>query len=225
MPVLLSSKESSIWLLHLQGFSLSEQQSINSDSLLYSPDLYASAPSIAPEIASDPDFNSTAKMHSTMPLYPPNESRESDKPVPETLGDHPSSSSRRSKRGTSRHRQFLEELLQFYPHLSSAAERDGEINGVDPSPTDSHAHHPSHSRSRSQPSSHSSHSISGILIMTTERLHTATARASAAEKQVAEVMSLFKNTHEQKLNLERDLAHAREELGWYKIQLDVAQKG
>jgi len=176
-------------------------------------------------------------MHPAMPLYPPNESiasRESDKPGPETFqpvsytqGDHPSSPSRKSKRGTSRHRQFLEELLQFYPHLGSAAERDGEVNGVshDPSPTDSHAHRPSHSRSRSQPSSHSSHSISGILIMTTERLHTATARANAAEKQVAEVMSLFKNTHEQKLKFERDLAHAREELGWYKIQLDVAQQG
>jgi hypothetical protein len=61
--------------------------------------------------------------------------------------------------------------------------------------------------------------------MTTERLHTEAARANAAEKQVAEVMSLFRNTHEQKLKLERDLAHVREELGWYKIQLDVAQKG
>ncbi len=195
--------------------------------------------------------SSTEKFHHntdpTMPLNPPNESSkssaslftiksrspsdkpafpqpETSEPIPYTQGDHQSSSSRKSKRGTSRHRQFLAELLQFYPHLSSAA---GEANGIsdDPSPTDSHAHRPSHSRSHSQPSRHSSHSISGILIMTTERLHTETARANAAEKQVAEVMSLFRNTHDQKSKSDRDLARAREELGWYKIQLDVAQKG
>ena len=38
-------------------------------------------------------------------------------------------------------------------------------------------------------------------------------------------MSLFKNTHEQKVKLERELMRVREELGVYKIQLDVAQKG
>lgn len=147
-----------------------------------------------------------------------------------TQGEHHSSSTRKSKHGTTRSRQFLAELLQFYPHLGPAPEQDGQFNSFphnddDPSPTDSHAHRPSHSRSRSQPSRHSSHSMSGILIMTTERLHSETARANAAEKQVVEAMSLFKNTHEQKLKLERDLARVREELGWYKIQLDVAQKG
>jgi predicted nucleic acid-binding Zn-ribbon protein len=61
--------------------------------------------------------------------------------------------------------------------------------------------------------------------MTTERLHSETARANAAERQVADVMSHFKDVHGQKVKLERELMRVREELGLYKVQLDVAQKG
>ena len=61
--------------------------------------------------------------------------------------------------------------------------------------------------------------------MTTEKLHIETARANAAEKQITDVMSLFKNTHDQKVTLEGELSRIKGELGWYKIQLDVAQKG
>jgi hypothetical protein len=61
--------------------------------------------------------------------------------------------------------------------------------------------------------------------MTTERLHSETARANAAERQIADVMSLFKDVHDQKVKLERELMRVREELGLYKVQLDVAQKG
>jgi len=64
-----------------------------------------------------------------------------------------------------------------------------------------------------------------LLLVTTERLNHETSRANAAEKNANEVMSLFKNTHEQKVKLERELMRVREELGVYKIQLDVAQKG
>ena len=61
--------------------------------------------------------------------------------------------------------------------------------------------------------------------MTTEKLHIETARANAAEKQISDVMSLFKNTHDQKMKLEGELSRIRGDLGWYKVQLDVAQKG
>jgi flagellar biosynthesis/type III secretory pathway protein FliH len=61
--------------------------------------------------------------------------------------------------------------------------------------------------------------------MTTEKLHSETARANAAERQIADVMSLFRNTHNQKIKLESELLRVREELSLYKVQLDVAQKG
>ena len=70
------------------------------------------------------------------------------------------------------------------------------------------------------------------MMMSRERLARETARANEAERravdaerQAAEVMSLFKSTHEAKLVLERDLHKAREELGLYKVQLETAQKG
>ena len=61
--------------------------------------------------------------------------------------------------------------------------------------------------------------------MTTERLHSETARANSAEKQIGDVMSLFRSTHDQKIVLERELLRVKEELSMYKVQLEVAQKG
>ncbi|KAF9522961.1 hypothetical protein CPB83DRAFT_70442 [Crepidotus variabilis] len=151
--------------------------------------------------------------------------------------------SRNSKPGPSVPRRILNDILNFCPHLSERSERGTGSHETasystreDPSPTDSHqhprarrpsdshTHSQSHTHSRTHRSHTSSESISTILIMTTERLHSETARANAAEKQATEVMSLFKNTHEAKVRLEKDLTRVKEELGMYKIQLDVAQK-
>ena len=38
-------------------------------------------------------------------------------------------------------------------------------------------------------------------------------------------LAMFKTTHEAKAELDREIKGVREELGLYKVQLDVAQKG
>ncbi|KDR71389.1 hypothetical protein GALMADRAFT_229682 [Galerina marginata CBS 339.88] len=126
-----------------------------------------------------------------------------------------SSKSRTSKKTSkSLPRRILEELEQMQYRKDST-------HGS--SPTDSHPgrqrHEPSHGRARS-----SSDSISSLLAITTERLSQETARANEAERQAAEVLELFKKSHEAKSKLERDFNRVREELGLYKIQLDVAQR-
>jgi len=63
------------------------------------------------------------------------------------------------------------------------------------------------------------------LLITTEKLAQETARANEAERQAAEVLAAFKTVHEAKARLERDINRVNEELGLYKIQLDLAQKG
>jgi len=138
--------------------------------------------------------------------------------VPDSL------SSRRTKHRSDRHRLLLAELSLLYPDLQIDDDSASSLSKgtTSTSPTDSHANR----RSESHPRSRRSHdSISSILLMTTERLHSESARANAAERHIADVMSLFKNAHDQKLKLERELVRVREELGLYKIQLEVAQKG
>ena len=110
-------------------------------------------------------------------------------------------SSRKAKHRTDKHRLLLAELLHLYPDLqlqsrTPALDEDSNSShskattNPSESPTDSHAHR----RSDSQPRSRRSHdSISSILLMTTEKLHSETARANAAERHIADVMSLFKN--------------------------------
>ena len=98
------------------------------------------------------------------------------------------------------------------------------------SPTDSHPHrNPQHSRSHSHgrtgSSSATSDAISTLLIRTTARLSQETIRANEAERHAAELLALVKQTHEAKARLQKDLMRVTEELGLYKIQLDVAQKG
>jgi len=123
-----------------------------------------------------------------------------------------------SRKGN-RHRVLLAELSHLYPDLHIP---DESVSSKGTTPTDSHANRRSE---RSHPSRRSHDSISSILLMTTERLHSESARANAAERHITDVMSLFKNAHDQKLKLERELVRVREELGLYKIQLEVAQKG
>jgi 5-methylcytosine-specific restriction endonuclease McrBC regulatory subunit McrC len=63
------------------------------------------------------------------------------------------------------------------------------------------------------------------MAVTAERLARETARANEAERHATEVLSMFKTTHEAKAKLEREVQRAKDELGLYKVQLDVAQKG
>jgi hypothetical protein len=142
------------------------------------------------------------------------------------MGSSPDSRKRKHK-----HRLLLAELVQLYPDLQIQLPEDSNSSHSkrtttpSESPTDSHAHRRSESQPRSHHSRRSHDSISSILLMTTEKLHSETARANAAERHIADVMSLFKNAHDQKQKLERELVRVREELGLHKIQLDVAQKG
>ena len=124
-------------------------------------------------------------------------------------------------------RRLLEELnnLQHeypshqFPHLRH--EEDSLPRASSPTnPHPTRHRHRSHSRARS-----SSDSMSALLVITTERLAQETARANEAERQAAEVLAVFKTTHEAKARLDREITRVKEELGLYKVQLDVAQKG
>ena len=153
------------------------------------------------------------------------------------------SSTKKSKHGTNLHHRLLSEILDQYPHIATGTTSRREYDRAQDDDyggtfiPQENIDDPPHPRSGSAPSQHyssrrthsrshtSSDSISALLLVTTERLNHETSRANAAEKNANEVMSLFKNTHEQKVKLERELMRVREELGVYKIQLDVAQKG
>jgi hypothetical protein len=124
-------------------------------------------------------------------------------------------------------RRLLEELNNLQHEHSSHQSHPIHHEEASPprtsSPTNSHPTRPRHrsySRARS-----SSDSMSALLVITTERLSQETARANEAERQASEVLAVFKTTHEAKARLEREINRVREELGLYKVQLDVAQKG
>ncbi|KAJ7263384.1 hypothetical protein C8J57DRAFT_1512886 [Mycena rebaudengoi] len=86
--------------------------------------------------------------------------------------------------------------------------RDGEQGGHKP-------------RARSQ--SHSTGSISNLLLVVTERLGKETNRANALDARCAEVLAHLRTIVENRDQLRRSLAKVQEELGLYKLQLDVAQ--
>ncbi|CAA7261091.1 unnamed protein product [Cyclocybe aegerita] len=150
-------------------------------------------------------------------------------------------SSRKSRRPSeSLHRRILEEVVRQHPEqLASlyANDQDHDRNHErhrdrqgehDPSPTDSHPHRSQSSQTRPRTTSNSrtrsrSASDSARLLLTTERLNSALARATNAEKQLTDLMSLFKTTYEAKVELERDVTQVRAELNGYKVMLDVAQ--
>ncbi|KAF4614886.1 hypothetical protein D9613_003554 [Agrocybe pediades] len=128
--------------------------------------------------------------------------------------------------------QIIEELKRERERIKlerSAHRKDSKDSTNSTSPTDSHPHRTKHSRSHSHGRSHHSSSstseaISNLLLTTTARLSQETARANQAERHAAELLAMFKKTHEAKSRLERDLMKVQEELGLYKLQLDVAQK-
>lgn len=64
-----------------------------------------------------------------------------------------------------------------------------------------------------------------MLVLATERLARETKRADAAEREGQEVLALFKTLHAAKGKIEHEFLRVKEELGLYKIQLDIAQKG
>jgi hypothetical protein len=63
------------------------------------------------------------------------------------------------------------------------------------------------------------------LLLTTQRLSQETLRANTAGKQALELLDRLKSTHEARLGLEVDFRRVQRELGMYKTQLDLAQKG
>ncbi|KAJ7026253.1 hypothetical protein C8F04DRAFT_119159, partial [Mycena alexandri] len=76
-------------------------------------------------------------------------------------------------------------------------------------------------RARSQ--SRSASSISNLLLVATERLGQETNRANALDARCAEVLAHLRTIVEDRDQLRRSLAKVQEELGLYKLQLDVAQ--
>ena len=88
---------------------------------------------------------------------------------------------------------------------------------ADSSPTDSHPRH-----TRSNPSGDS---ISTLLLLTNDRLTQETSRADAAERHARQLLIHLRTAHDAKARLGQDLTKVKTELGLYKAQLDVAQKG
>ncbi|ESK83487.1 hypothetical protein Moror_4894 [Moniliophthora roreri MCA 2997] len=75
------------------------------------------------------------------------------------------------------------------------------------------------------PSHHSSRrSVSALLVLTTERLNNATARATNLETQQDELVKRFGTLLKEKTDLERELDATHESLRLYKAQLDVARR-
>ena len=64
-----------------------------------------------------------------------------------------------------------------------------------------------------------------MLLIATERLAQETSRANEAERQSSEILAHFKIAHHAKQKLEIDLQRAKDELGLYKTQLNIAQAG
>ncbi|KAK7034034.1 hypothetical protein VNI00_012465 [Paramarasmius palmivorus] len=78
---------------------------------------------------------------------------------------------------------------------------------------------------QSNSTSHSSRrSVSALLVLTTERLNNATARASDLETQQDELVKRFGILLKEKAALERELDQTRENLHLHKAQLDVARR-
>ncbi|KAJ7252255.1 hypothetical protein C8J57DRAFT_947617, partial [Mycena rebaudengoi] len=71
--------------------------------------------------------------------------------------------------------------------------------------------------------SHSTGSISNLLLVVTERLGKETNRANALDARCAEVLAHLRTIVEDRDQLRRSLAKVQEALGLYKLQLDVAQ--
>lgn len=88
---------------------------------------------------------------------------------------------------------------------------------ADSSPTDSHPRH-----TRSNPSGDS---ISTLLLLTNDRLTQETSRADAAERHARQLLVHLRTAHDAKARLSQDLIKVKTELGLYKAQLDIAQKG
>lgn len=130
----------------------------------------------------------------------------------------PKEKQRRESTSKKRHPSVPRAYAQFLSQNSLGLKEAHDPS--DPSLANSHPRaHRSHTRSKSPDS------ISALLILTTERLSQETARANAAEKNCAELMTHVKSMHETRSRLDQDLSKVREELGLYKLQLDLAQKG
>ncbi|KAF5323243.1 hypothetical protein D9619_013506 [Psilocybe cf. subviscida] len=120
---------------------------------------------------------------------------------------------RRAREGTS-----YSSHSRSLSHSHSHSEADSAATPT----ADDHAHR--HRSRHHKHSSSSSSSLSAMLVLATERLSRETKRADAAEREGREVLALFKTLHAAKGKIEAEFLRVKEELGLYKIQLDIAQK-
>jgi len=198
---------------------LSNQPVTNTPPHFVIPELFISHETTPPPIPPVPPKPS-APPHNFMPL------KEESGDVRNRRDTFPTPKKSKNSSSKSFTRRLLNELnnIQHEHSHHQSHHHHGEDSPLpDSSPTNSHptrSRHRSYSRARS-----SSESMSALLVVTTERLAQETARANEAERQAAEVLAVFKTTHEAKTRLEREINRVREELGLYKIQLDLAQKG
>ncbi|RXW23187.1 hypothetical protein EST38_g2676 [Candolleomyces aberdarensis] len=81
-----------------------------------------------------------------------------------------------------------------------------------------------HSHSKSS-STTSASSTTDSIVLLVQNLQHETARANAAEAQRRELLDKMRDVMKQKVELEAQLGMVKEELGLYKVQLDLAQKG
>ncbi|KAF8166495.1 hypothetical protein BJ912DRAFT_1067880 [Pholiota molesta] len=178
------------------------------------------------------DASHTPRSH-PRPLPPPPQShvpldpRSKTPPPPHASTTSSKDSPRRSLDSTSTSRQSKSTSKSLPRHPAKAHDdRRHRRHHSDPStgtPPPDAQHHTNHRYARSH-SRFTSDSITSIMAVTAERLARETARANEAERHATEVLSMFKTTHEAKAKLEREVQRAKDELGLYKVQLDVAQK-
>jgi hypothetical protein len=81
-----------------------------------------------------------------------------------------------------------------------------------------------HSHSKSSSASSASSTTDSIVLLV-QHLQHETARANAAEAQRRELLDKLRDVMKQKVELEGHFGMVKEELGLYKVQLDLAQKG
>lgn len=68
-------------------------------------------------------------------------------------------------------------------------------------------------------------SKSSAFHLVSARLAAESARADAAEHQVADLLAQIRAFHQDRLNLRAELSKTQQELQLWKIQLELAQKG
>jgi hypothetical protein len=168
---------------------------------------------VSPDASSDkaksPPFTNEAGLHFNITSSPP--------PM-----NAPNFTHATSAHATSESKDTSSLLQRIFESIQS---RYNQHQPHDPSPTDSHPGNHPRFHTRHRRSSRSSETISAILLLANDRLVQETSRANEAERQSFEILAHFKTAHHAKQRLEIDLQRANNQLGLYKIQLEIAQAG